>query len=333
MHRASGRGRRRTLWCTAVLLCAAVALGGWGLYRRLDRNLATTDIGAALGSDRPPRSGTSMNILVLGSDTRAGANSTYGAHISGARSDTTMLLHVEGDRKHATVVSIPRDTVVDRPACPLPHGGTAPEAKAAMFNSAYGVGGSACTVKTVEHLSRIRVDHVVEVDFTGFKRLIDVIGGVEVTTDQNIHDPKSGLDLAAGTHRLHGEQALALVRTRYGIGDGSDLGRIQLQQRFMAALVEQLHGGRLLTNPARLYRVADAATSALTTDEDLGSLRALTSLARGLSGIGADDIRFRTLPVKPYPRDPNRVMAHEPAARALWESLRSGGPLPPDGEG
>ncbi|MFZ3598731.1 LCP family protein [Streptomyces sp. BH104] len=190
-------GRRRALWCTAVLLRAAVALGGWGLYRRLDRNLATTDIGA--------------------------------------RSDTTMLLHVYGDRKHATVVSIPRDTVVDRPACPRPHGRTAPEVGAAMFNTAYGVGGSARTVKTVEHLSRIRVDHVVEVDFTGFKRLIDVIGGVEVTTDQNIHDPKSGLDLAAGTHRLHGEQTLALV------------------------------------------------------------------------GIGADTIRFRTLPVKPYPRDPNLI--------------------------
>ncbi|MET8468750.1 LCP family protein [Streptomyces sp. NPDC006422] len=332
-RRATRRRRRRALWCTAALLCATTALGGLSVYRKLDKNLATTDIGGALGPDRPPRHGAALNVLVLGSDTRAGANGAYGAHISGARSDTTMLLHVDGDREHATVLSIPRDTVVDRPACPLLHGGTAPEDKAAMFNTAFSVGGSACTVKTVERLGRVRVDHVVEVDFTGFKHLIDVIGGVTVTTDEDIHDPKSGLDLTAGTHRLQGERALALVRTRYGIGDGSDLGRIELQQRFVAALVGQLHAGRLLTDPVRLYRIADAATSALTTDADLGSLHALTSLAHDVSGIGPHAIGFRTLPVKPYPRDPNRVVADEPAAHALWQALRTDKPLPRGGAG
>ncbi|QNS08373.1 LCP family protein [Streptomyces xanthii] len=243
-----------------------------------------------------------------------------------------MLVHVAGNRKSATVVSIPRDTVVHRPSCPRTDGGSTPEDGAAMFNTAYSVGGSACTVKTVEQMSHVRIDHVIEVDFTGFKRLIDAIGGVDVTTEQDIHDPRSGLDLTAGTHTLHGQQALALVRTRYGIGDGSDLGRIRLQRRFLTALVEQLHSDRLFSDPVRLYKTADAATSALTTDTDLGSVRALTHLARDVNRVGPHAVRFRTLPVRPNPRDPNRVTADRPAADTLWNALRQDRTPPPDSD-
>ncbi|GAA5207873.1 LCP family protein [Streptomyces thinghirensis] len=324
------RSRRRALYGAGGLLCATLALGGWAAYHRLDGNLATTDIDARLGDDRPARTAEgATNILVLGSDSRAGANRTYGAHVSGARSDTAMLVHLDAHRTTAAVISVPRDTVVHRPPCPRPDGGSTPEERAAMFNTAYTVGGSACTVKTLEEMSRVRVDHVVEVDFTGFKKLIDAIGGVRISVPQDIHDPKSGLDLTEGTHHLNGEQALALVRTRHGIGDGSDLGRIRLQQKFLAVLTEQLRSDRLLSDPLRLYRVADTATSALTTDKDLGSLRALTALARSLSGIEPDDIDFRTLPVRPYPQDPNRVVAAQPEATELWQAVRGDGPLPP----
>ncbi|NGN64255.1 LytR family transcriptional regulator [Streptomyces sp. A7024] len=323
------RRRRIAVWCGAVVLLVVVGGGAMAAYTGLSGNIATTDLHSRLGSDRPPRSGAGMNILVLGSDSRAGENQSYGAGVAGARSDTAMLVHVGAGRKSAAVVSVPRDTIVRRPACPLDGGGTAPGERAAMFNTAYGVGGNACTVKTVEGMSGIRVDHVMEIDFTGFKRLIDAMGGVRVTVPQAIHDPKSGLDLGKGTHRLRGEEALALVRTRYGIGDGSDLGRIRLQQKFMAALADQLKSEGLLGDPVRLYKVADAATSALTTDKELGSLSALLGLARSLKGVNPDAITFRTLPVRPYPADPNRVEPSQPAAGDLWQALREDKRLPP----
>ncbi|NBE56035.1 LCP family protein [Streptomyces boluensis] len=330
-HRRTGRRtRRRVLRYGGGLLCAAVVLGGLALYQRLDGNLATTDIDSRLGSDRPPRgAGSALNLLVLGSDSRAGANRSYGSHISGARSDTALLVHLADGRKEASVISVPRDTIVDRPPCPAPNGGSTPAASAAMFNTAYSVGGSTCTVKTLEAMSGVRIDHVMEVDFTGFKDLVDAVGGVRMSIPEDIHDPKSDLDLTQGTHRLRGEQALALVRTRYGVGDGSDLGRIELQQKFLAALTREFAAGRLVADPVRLYKVADAATSALTTDKDLGSVRALTGLARTLGAVEPDAVDFRTLPVRPWPKDPNRVVADTPAARDLWKAIRRDTKLPP----
>ncbi|WEB39551.1 LCP family protein [Streptomyces yunnanensis] len=315
---------------TAASLATVLALGGWLLYARLDANLATTDVDAALGSDRPTRGPDgSLNILLLGSDSRAGQNAEYGADAGGARSDTAMLVHLAKGRREATVVSIPRDTMVTRPACPLPNGRASRAATATMFNSAYSVGGSACAVKTVEQLGRVRIDHVLDVDFTGFKKLVDAVGGVTVTTDQAIHDRDSHLDLEAGRHRLDGEQALGLVRTRHSIGDSSDLGRIKLQQKFMAALAQQLSGSGLLTDPVRLYQVADAATSALTTDKALGSAQALLGLARSLADLQPSRIAFRTLPVGPYPKDPNRVAVKRPEADALFTAVRDDTALPP----
>ncbi|PNE38116.1 LCP family protein [Streptomyces noursei] len=325
----AGLKRRRLAW-TAASLAAVLALGGRLLYARLDSNLAATDVDAALGSDRPARGADgSLNILLLGSDSRAGKNAQYGAGDSGARSDTAMLVHLAKGRQQATVVSIPRDTMVARPACPLPNGRTSQAATAAMYNSAYAVGGSACAVKTLERLGKVRIDHVLDVDFTGFKKLVDAIGGVTVTTDKAIHDKDSHLDLDAGRHRLNGEQALGLVRTRHGVGDGSDLGRIKLQQKFMAALATELNDSGLLTDPVRLYKIADAATSALTTDKALGSVQDLLGLARSLAGLEPSEITFRTLPVGPYPKDPNRVAVKQPEADALFKAVRDDtAPLP-----
>ncbi|MGD3112284.1 LCP family protein [Streptomyces sp. YGL11-2] len=328
-RRRAGPRRRRLAW-TATSLAALLALGGWLLYARLDSNLATTDVDGALGSDRPARGAYgSLNILLLGSDSRAGKNAQYGAGDSGARSDTAMLVHLNKGRQQATVVSIPRDTMVARPACPLPNGHTSSATAATMFNSTYFVGGSACAVKTVERLGKVRIDHVLDVDFTGFKKLVDAVGGVTVSTDRAIHDKDSHLDLEAGRHRLNGEQALGLVRTRHGVGDGSDLGRIKLQQKFMAALAAELNGSGLLTDPVRLYKVADAATSALTTDKALGSVRDLLSLARSLAGLKPSEITFRTLPVGPYPKDPNRVAVKQPEANALFKAVRDDTAPPP----
>lgn len=263
--------RRRTgrwiLLTLAVLLVAGAGAAYW-LWSDLDGNINGVDINEAIGDDRPEKLPTSgQNILILGSDSRAGDNAELNAgKIAGARSDTALVMHIPEGRTQAVAVSIPRDTLVTRPECKDADGSNVAGAERVMFNSIYSQVGPACVVKTVEKMSGVRMDHYVEIDFAGFKDLVDAIGGVEVTVDQDIHDKSSGLDLTAGTHRLDGTESLQFVRTRHGIGDGSDLGRIGLQQEFMIALLGEIKKQDLLGSPTKTYKIADTLTAALTTD-------------------------------------------------------------------
>ncbi|MFH8988528.1 LCP family protein [Streptomyces sp. NPDC017940] len=324
--------RRKALVVTAWTAAGVAVLGGTGLgyvYFKLNGNIKGVDINAALGTDRPANvDNGSQDILVLGSDSRSGKNAKYGKDEGAARSDTAMIVHVYKGHKKASVVSIPRDTLITRPECPAKDGGTDRGGQRQMFNTAYEVGGPACAVKTVEKMSGIRMDHYVEVDFTGFKKLIDTLGGVEITSKKAIHDKDSHLDLEAGTHQLSGEQALGLVRTRHGVGDGSDLGRIQLQQAFIKALMDQVKDIDLFGNPKKLYDLADSATSAITTDSDLDSVKDLYAFAGGLKGIGSGDMKMVTLPVQYDPADVNRVLPLEKADRQVWDALREDRPIP-----
>ncbi|MDT0341437.1 LCP family protein [Streptomyces litchfieldiae] len=326
--------RRRLIRVALCALAALVLLTGGGmtaLYLKLDGNISQIDIDAALGPDRPADSpGGSLNILVLGSDSRAGANGSYGGPDAqeGARADTAMIVHLNEEHDAATVVSIPRDTLVPRPTCERGDGSTAPARERSMFNEAYTVGGPVCTVKTVEALTGLRMDHYIEIDFKGFAKLIDTLGGVEITTTQAIDDDDSHLTLPAGTHTLDGEQALALVRTRKAIGDGSDLSRIDVQQGFLRALAEQVSGLGVMSNPKRLYDLADAATSAVTTDSALGSVSELAGLARTMEGIGPDELQLVTLPVGRDAADPNRVAPLAEESRQVWRALREDRPVP-----
>lgn len=326
-----------------LVLAGTLALGagaaGWA-YWHLNDNITSVDINSALGDNRPPRGMTTptpsssapasplptgyLNILVLGSDSRSGEENQElgGGSSTGARSDTAMVVHIDAGRTGATVVSIPRDTLVTRPSCPLSSGGSTEVAYGTMFNSAYAVGGPVCAVKTVESITDVRMDHYIEIDFSGFAKLVDALGGVTVTTDEDIDDEDSHLTLEAGTHHLDGATALALARTRHGIGDGSDLGRIGLQQQLVKALLDQISTTGLLTDPTRLYRVADAVTGSLTTDTGLDSLSELMSLGQSLKVLSSDRVRTVTMPVVTAPSDRNRVVADEPEASELWRSLR-----------
>ncbi|WP_309097142.1 LCP family protein [Streptomyces sp.] len=339
--RHRGKGRRRAprkrhkgLIITAWTAAGIVVLGGAGLgyvYFELNGNLKSVDIDQALGTDRPKAADNgSENILVLGSDTRSGSNRKLGGGTDdgSARSDTAMIVHLYKGHKKASVVSIPRDTLIDRPACTDTRGNEHPAARNAMFNSAYSTGGAACAVKTVESLTDLRMDHYLEVDFAGFQRLIDDLGGVEITTTESIDDPDSHLKLKAGTHRLDGEQALGLVRTRHGVGDGSDLGRIQLQQAFIKALVNQVKDVGVFTNPKKLLDLAETATKTVTTDSDLGSVNKLASFASGLQGISPANMHMVTMPVVYDPADPNRVLLQEKKADQIWQALANDEPIP-----
>ncbi|MEW1721873.1 LCP family protein [Streptomyces sp. NPDC093109] len=332
-RRRKASARRRAATVVAWSAAGLVLVGGSGLgyvYFKLDGNIRGVDINAMLGRDRPANvDNGSEDILVLGSDSRAGANASYGkSDGTNGRSDTAMVVHVYKGHKTASVVSIPRDTLVDRPDCTDSKGNTIPGQQLSMFNAAYEVGGPACAVKTVEQMSGIRMDHYIEVDFTGFKKLINELGGVKITTAQSIDDPKSHLKLAAGTHTLDGEQSLALVRTRHGVGDGSDLGRIQLQQAFIKALIEQVKSIGVFSSPKKLYDLADTATKAITPDSQLASVNALIGFADGLQHLGAKDVHMITLPVRYDPADPNRVLALPAASQQVWTALKQDKPIP-----
>lgn len=325
---------RKALLAVAWTAAGVVVLGGTGagyVYFKLNGNLKSVDINQALGADRPTKiDNGSENILVLGSDSRSGSNKKLGGGTDdgSARSDTAMIVHVYEGHKKASVVSIPRDTLIDRPACTDTDGTAHPAAAGVMFNEAYSTGGAACTVKTVESLTGIRMDHYLEVDFAGFQKLIDDLGGVPVTTTKNIDDPQSHLKLKAGTHTLDGEQALGLVRTRHGVGDGSDLGRIQLQQAFVKALLDQVKHVGVLSNPKKLYDLADTATKAVTTDSDLGSVNALADFANGLKGISSSHMKMVTMPVQYDPANLNRVLMEKSKAQLVWNALKNDRPIP-----
>jgi LCP family protein required for cell wall assembly len=234
------------------------------------------------------------NFLVIGSDSRAGLGSRYG-HVAGARSDTTILVHLSPDHTRATVISIPRDSWVDIPACTGTNGQQVP-AHQDMFNAAFSIGGPACTIATVQKLTGIAVTHFVEIDFSGFQRVVDALGTVTVCSPQAVDDPKSTLHLTAGENHLDGVQALAYVRARETLGDGSDLGRIKRQQMFLGTVLRQALTGSLLADPSRLTSFLDAVTRSITVDRDT-SLVDLRELALSLHGLDPRRVAFYTAPI------------------------------------
>lgn len=323
---------RWTALGTSVVVLAAAAVGWW-FYRKFDANI-TTDITAAAEleayeKERPkPLSRDAQNILLLGSDTRSGdGNSQYGRDDGGSqRSDTTILLHISGDRKSATAMSIPRDLMVSIPSC---RGAdrTRTKAQFAQFNWAFEFGGAACTIRTVERFTGIRVDHHMVVDFSGFKDMVNAVHGVEICLKEPIDDADAHLELPAGKQTLRGEQALGFVRARKSIGNGSDTERMERQQQFLGALVKKVQSNGVLLNPTRLFPVLDAATKSLTTDPGLNSLKDLYDLTRSIRSIPTEKVQFLTVPRQPYRADPNRDELVEPDAAQLFKRLREDKPV------
>lgn len=330
-----GRRRRRWLKGSALalaVLVVAAAGAGWVVYARLSANITPDEAAAAELARYERERPTALvrgaqNILLIGSDTRAGdGNDEYGRDLGSERSDTTILLHLAADRRSATAVSLPRDLMVDVPGCRRPDGSRS-EPVFAMFNYAFEVGGSACTIRTVEKLTGIRVDHHMVVDFSGFKEMVDAVDGVQVCLKEPMNDKAAKLKLPAGRVTLDGEQALGYVRARKSLGNGSDTDRMERQQRFLGALVDKVQSNDVLLNPVKLYPVLDAATSSLTTDPELASLRGLYQLVRGLRDIPTERVQFLTVPRESYVHNANRDQLVEPAAGKLFALLRADQPV------
>ena len=316
----------------AGLVAAALATGGAGFaYVSLNGNINRVDVSHILGV-RPSQSTgdeRALNILVMGSDTREGLGTTeFGKDTieGGAHSDTNLLVHLSADRQAASVVSIPRDSMTMAPRDCTDPASTVEDGIVRQWNYNFNKGGPGCTVKTLEGLTGIYVDHFVVVDFRGFQTMVDALGGVEVCTPVAIDDKDSGLQLDAGRHRLQGKQALGYVRVRKTVTGGSDLNRIKRQQAFMSSIVQEATKTSLLLRPDRLYNFLEAATGSMTTDQDLG-FGTMTDVASSLKGLGVGNVQFVTVPNEVYPQDPNRVQ-WAAAADELWESIRLDKPLP-----
>ncbi|MEV0488008.1 LCP family protein [Streptomyces sp. NPDC050508] len=327
MRRRRRRWVRGTAIGVAVVLVGAAGVG-WALYAKLDANITPDNAAAAELARYEKERPTALvkgaqNILLIGSDSRSGdGNSEYGRDSGTERSDTTILLHLAADRRSATAVSLPRDLMVDVPGCLRPDG-TRSEPMFAMFNYAFQMGGSGCTIRTVEKLTNVRIDHHMVVDFHGFKDMVDAVDGVQVCLKAPIRDKAAKLRLPAGRVTLDGEQALGYVRARKSLGDGSDTDRMDRQQGFLGALVNKVQSDDVLFNPGKLYPVLDAATSSLTTDPELANLRGLYELVRGLRNIPTEHVQFLTVPRESYIYNANRDQLVEPEAEKLFARLRA----------
>ncbi|WSK12816.1 LCP family protein [Streptomyces celluloflavus] len=325
--------RHRLRWAAlAAAVTVLVATGtGWAFYKKLNGNIRTDNVTqhelARHESERPTEGPQdAQDILLIGSDDRGGDNGEYGEDSGTQRSDTAILLHLAADRRSATAVSIPRDLMAQIPSCTRPDGSST-KAQLAQFNWSFQFGGAACTIRTVEEMTGVRIDHHIVLDFVGFKKMVDAVDGVEVCLTKPVNDHAAHLVLPAGRQTLRGEDALGYVRARKSLGDGSDTERMGRQQGFLGALVKKVQSNGVLLNPARLYPLLDAATGSLTTDKGLASLSGLYELVHSMRGIPADRIQFLTVPRQQYRYDHNRDELVQPDADKLFARLRTDRPV------
>lgn len=310
----------------------AVAVTGYAIYQHLDGNITKVQVGDLSGKTVYG----ALDILVLGSQERSGQKGFFGyeANPGTTNSDNLLLVHLDPTHTHAIVLSIPRDLFVYEPACKeRKYVGTGiwpaqAYPPGAIIDGALNIGGPTCAVKTVESLTGIKLDHVVVFDFNSFRTMVDALGGVEVCVPpgRGYHDGYSHLNLSPGLHKVTYDQALAYVRTRHGVGNGGDLGRIELQQAFISSMVQKVNKNGLLNNISNLYSVANTATKALTVDQGLSSPIDLLHLAESLAHLQSKDVSLVTLPTTTdtYPGLSDHLMAVQPQDDVLYQMIRTG---------
>jgi LCP family protein required for cell wall assembly len=347
----------RVRHAVALTLTGALCFAGAGAataYVRLQTSLKpSSDVDAFLAdrTDRPtlappdpddPNAGQAMNILVMGTDYRGDGNSALtGDDAEGHRADTTILIHVSGDRRWVEIVSIPRDSKVDIPSCKLPGGGESRPRHGVKFNEAFAIGAgsddqldvtgaAACTIATVEELTGVRItDHVVA-DMTGVVDVVNAIGGVPMCLPERVWSHESvNLDLPAGRTVLDGTQAINFLRARKGHGMGlelrSDLERIKRQQAFVSSMMRAMLAQGTISDVPRLYRVAEAALRSISTNPELGSVASLAGLGWSLRGIDPNNIVFTPLPVVDVD---NMVGWVRSETDPIWARIAAGDPPP-----
>ena len=310
-----------------VLVISAISALAFGTV-----TASINKIDAFAGLDkRPEKKSSAVNYLLVGSDTREGLSKAElkalrvgsVATAAGKRSDTMLLVHISKARDKAVLISIPRDTFALIPA----HANAAGKMIAPVhskINSAFNWGGAPLLIQTIEEMTQLKIDHYIEVNFAGFAKVVDSLGGIEVCTKKNINDPKSHLILEAGVHTLNGIEALKYVRTREFDGLG-DLGRMQRQQAFMSSVIKKATSAGVLLNPVTVTSFINSSLSAVTTDEGLKNSD-LIALAKQMKSLATSSVRTLTVPLSNlsyYSNGVTSAVLWDPVlAPELWDRLR-----------
>lgn len=349
------RRARRILKWTAIAMAGLLVIVGGGVaadYYYLNHRITHDPYEIpSSSSPRPtvqPDAAKARNYVLIGSDSRAGKSGkgTGGSNIQGARSDTTIIMHIAAGNSGATLISIPRDSYVQIPSCVVGPNGQTSKPEMSKFNAAFSIGseydnkyGPGCTVHTIETLTGIHIDHFAVIDFAGFQKMVDALGGVKMCVAHPLIDPVvdtssgyhgSGLNLPAGKSvEINGSQALALMRARYALDGGGDLPRIKRQQQFIGAMIRKATSSGLLVDVPKLQSFLDAATGALSTDSSFG-LGTMKTLAGALHNVGAGGVRLLTVPnLTTYPGMPYGDVEWDPSkAPALWNAIKNDQPIP-----
>ncbi|PPF41791.1 LytR family transcriptional regulator [Pseudoclavibacter sp. AY1F1] len=324
---AAGSLGKGALVALSVVLVSVLSVGGIALAGLI----GNLDVLPDPGGDNPPIAFDEIeggfNVLLVGSDDRTGQGAAFGEgdeDASGVLNDVNMLLHVSADRTHASVVSIPRDTMVDQPACTNDQGVQMEERFEVPMNSILGEGGMGCVVETVEAMSGLDIPYAAMVKFLGVIEMSNAVGGVDVCVANEISDDYVGLYLQPGNYSLQGEDALKFLRTRHGVG-GSDLQRIANQQVFLSSLIREVKSAGTLTDAGKLYGLGQAATRNMTMTKSLAEIPTLMGMASALNQVDLAKISFVQLPTADY--DGARVMPLEPEATRMWDLLAADQPL------
>ena len=331
---------KRRGWLKAIVRVMIVVLAGTfavgaGSYFFITNQLSASGIevyatdGNSFDLPTPEDIDGPINVLLVGSDTREGQGSTAYGPVGSALADVIILLHISRDRQNAVAMSIPRDLMVAVPSCPNPEGGDPyPAREFAQINSTMTKAGPACTLLAVQQLTGVTIPYLAVIDFKGVIAMSEAIGGVDVCVATAIDDEYTNLHLEPGEHTLIGDEALAFLRTRHGVGDGSDLSRISNQQVFLTSMVRKLKDEGALTNPFTMFRLGTAALSNMTLSKSLTDLGVIFGLAQQVNQVDLDKITFIKLPV--YDLDgeyAGRVAPSPERAAELFELMASDKPL------
>ena len=301
----------------AVAVASATSLSAYAAYDvGHGFQQRAVDIGDGASTDG------AFNVLAIGADNDPAQGQAYGDR-GVTLNDSNVLFHVSADHTQAVAVSFPRDLIVDQPAC-----GSAPAVTDTPLNQAYGRGGMDCVVSTIEHVSGMDVPYAAQVSFAGVIRMSDAVGGVPVCVTDAVDDPYTGLKLSAGEHTVSGATALAFLRDRHGVGDGSDLSRISSLQQFLSSLLRKVKSEGTLSDPTKLYGLARSASRNITLSTSLASPATMVDMAGALDGIGLDRVTFVQYPGSVTdPAFPGKVVPDRATAGKLMRAVRSDRPF------
>jgi LCP family protein required for cell wall assembly len=307
-----------------VVLVAGVSLGAIA-YQRFAANVARNQVALPGDTTGIPSIGAysgTVNLLLVGSDTRNGQKGHYGANPGSTLNDVNILIHISEDHTKATVISFPRDLYVSRPACRNPNDAAQqlPGATGVKINSVLEYGGLGCVRDTVADLTGMKIPFAALITFDGVVEMSNAVGGVQVCVAKAINDDYTGLHLTAGEHVLQGVTALKFLRTRHGVGDGSDVTRISSQQVFLSSLVRKMKSTSTLTDVTKLYGLAIAASQSMSLSSGLANVDTMVSIGRAVAGIPLGQFVLVQYPTKLFG---DGLVANEEPARTLMDAVKA----------